>query len=88
VVAPNFDVAIERLDEIDDANDPQCQITTLNDFLVTFKLADDGEFVCEGLGEVAHDEIMKAAYPALLRRGSEAVKQERERLSDGGGEEE
>jgi hypothetical protein len=58
-------------------------MTSLKQFLVTFKLADDGKFVCEGLGEMARNEILKAAYPALLRGNSDAVRQERDRLSDG-----
>jgi hypothetical protein len=73
--------AIERLDEIDSADD--CQMTPLKDFLVTFRLGDDGKFVYEGLGERARNEILKAAYPALLRGDSDAVKQERDRLGDG-----
>jgi hypothetical protein len=69
------------LNEIDSADD--CEMTPLADFLVSFKLGDDGEFVCEGLGEMARNEILKAAYPALLSGDSDAVKQERDRLWDG-----
>jgi hypothetical protein len=81
VVASNKEDAINKLNEIDSADD--CEITALKEFLVSFKLADDGEFVCEGLGEVSRNEILTAAYPALMSGDPNAVKQERDRLWDG-----
>jgi hypothetical protein len=65
VKAANKDQAIEFLDEIDNAE--SCPVTAIKDFMVHFRLADDGEFFLENCGEMTHEHIMRLAYPVLER---------------------
>lgn len=63
VLARNKTEAIIRLDEFENAED--AQISRLTDFLVDFRLNDEGRLEFGGFGEATEDEIMDRAYPEL-----------------------
>ncbi len=68
--------AIEALDEI--ANAEGCPLSVVEDFMVHFRLEEDGTFALEGFGEVTENTIWKE-YPILdetLDRIFQAVKGE------------
>jgi len=54
--------AIEALDEIDNAEG--CPLSVVRDFMVHFRLEEDGSFEHEGFGEVTENTIWKD-YPIL-----------------------
>jgi hypothetical protein len=63
VSAPNKEDAIIALDEFDNA-----EIATLlkiDNFMLDFRLADDGELVFQGFGDECRAEIMEHAYPVV-----------------------
>ena len=62
VSAANKQEAIETLDEI--ANAEGCALSVVRDFMVHFRLEEDGTFEHEGFGEVTEDTIWKD-YPIL-----------------------
>ncbi len=62
VSARNKSKAIEALDEI--ANAEGCPLSVVEDFMVHFRLEEDGSFELEGFGEVTEEEIWKE-YPIL-----------------------
>ncbi len=62
VSAANKQEAIETLDEI--ANAEGCALSVVRDFMVHFRLDDDGTFEHEGFGEVTENAIWKE-YPIL-----------------------
>ena len=61
-------------------------VTAMPDFVVHFRLNDEGEFDFEGLGEAAEEHIIRRSYPildkAFMEKGNirDAVGQERARL--------
>ncbi len=64
VVANNKADAIKELDEVDNAEG--CPMTVLNDdFMVHFKLGNDGELEFGGFGECTHETIYDFCYPTL-----------------------
>ncbi len=62
VSARNKSKAIEKLDEI--ANAEGCPLSVVRDFMVHFRLEEDGSFEHEGFGEVTENTIWKD-YPIL-----------------------
>ena len=62
VLARNKSKAIEALDEIDNAEG--CPLSMVEDFMVHFRLEEDGSFEHEGFGEVTENTIWKD-YPIL-----------------------
>ncbi len=62
VSAANKQEAIETLDEI--ANAEGCALSVVEDFMVHFRLEEDGTFEHEGFGEVTENTIWKD-YPIL-----------------------
>jgi len=62
VSARNKSKAIEALDEIDNAEG--CPLSVVEDFMVHFRLEEDGSFEHEGFGEVTENTIWKE-YPIL-----------------------
>jgi hypothetical protein len=85
--ARNKDDAIEALDEFGNADN--AYISQLKEqFLVDFRLTDDGHLELNQFGESTLDEIMEKAFPELERMKSDdpaiisqAVELERTRLS-------
>jgi hypothetical protein len=63
VDAVNRDHADDLLDEVGNAD--YAQVTTMKEFMVHFRLADDGAFEFELFGDAAVDRIMKIGYPIL-----------------------
>ena len=63
VWATNKVEAIEILDEVDNAEG--CPLLALRDFMVHFRLSDDGEIQLEGFGEATEDALFQLAYPVL-----------------------
>ncbi len=63
VKAANKDETIEFLDEVGNAE--ACPVIAIKDFMVHFKLADDGDFVLETYGEMTYEHIMRLGYPVL-----------------------
>jgi len=55
--------AIELLDET--ANAEGCPITSVQDFMVHFRLTDTGQLEFEEFGEVTEDALFGTAYPVL-----------------------
>jgi len=55
--------AVELLDEI--ANAEGCPLTPIQDFMVNFRLTDEGRLQLEGFGEATEDAIFHTAYPIL-----------------------
>ena len=86
VSARNQDDAIEALDEFDNAD--HAHISQLREqFLVDFRLNDDGHLELNQFGEATLNEIMEKAFPELEKTYSEdpavihqAVERERKRL--------
>lgn len=77
VSAANKQEAVETLDEIDNAEG--CPLAVDEDFMVHFRLEEDGTFELEGFGEVTEEVIWKE-YPILdktLNRVFGEVKDER-----------
>ena len=62
VSATSKEAAVEALDEVDNAEG--CPLSVLKDFMVHFRLAEDGTFDFEGFGE-ATEEALRQAYPIL-----------------------
>ena len=62
VSARNKSKAIEALDEI--ANAEGCPLSVVEDFMVHFRLEEDGTFELDGFGEVTENTIWKD-YPIL-----------------------
>jgi len=62
VSARNKSKAIESLDEI--ANAEGCPLSVVEDFMVHFRLEEDGSFEHEGFGEVTENTVWKE-YPIL-----------------------
>ncbi len=62
VSARNKSKAIEALDEI--ANAEGCPLSVVEDFMVHFRLEEDGTFELDGFGEVTENSIWKE-YPIL-----------------------
>ena len=70
VSARNRDDAIVALDEFDNADD--AEISQLKEqFLVDFRLSDDGQLELNQFGESTEGEIMEAAFPELEKTHSE-----------------
>ncbi len=63
VWATNKGAAIENLDEVDNAE--VCPLMVLRDFMVHFRLSDEGEIQLEGFGEATEDALFQLAYPVL-----------------------
>ena len=61
VMARNKTAAIIQLDEFDNAE--YAEISRLNEFLVDFRLDDEGRLELAGIGEGAENAIMKTAFP-------------------------
>jgi hypothetical protein len=71
VQATNKGNAIELLDEVGNAEG--CPLTALKEnFMVHFKLTDDGELELELFGELLDGEIMEFGYPILCEAGNRA----------------
>ncbi len=62
VWAPNKTLAIETLDELDNAEG--CPISAIRDFMAHFRLTDEGAFEFEGFGEETEDAVWRG-YPVL-----------------------
>ena len=62
VSAANKEAAVEALDEVDNAEG--CPLSVTKDFMVHFRLVDDGTFEFEGFGE-ATEEALRQGYPIL-----------------------
>ena len=62
VLAANQQEAVETLDEIDNAEG--CPLSVVEEFMVHFRLEEDGSFELEGFGEVTEEVIWKE-YPIL-----------------------
>jgi hypothetical protein len=70
VSARNKEDAIMALDEFDDA-----EIGTLmkvENLLLDFRLADNGELVFQGFGDECHAEIIERVYPAVAQALADA----------------
>ncbi len=63
VLARSEPGALIKLDEL--ANAEGCPLVRLDDFLVHFRLKDDGELALESFGEVTDEEIWEFCYPIL-----------------------
>ncbi len=63
VWAANKGAAVEILDEVDNAE--VCPLMALRDFMVHFRLSDEGEIQLEGFGEATEDALFQHAYPVL-----------------------
>ncbi len=63
VMARNKTDAIIQLDEFDNAD--YAEISRLSEFLVDFRLDDEGRLELAGLGEGTEDTIMGTAFPDL-----------------------
>jgi len=63
VSARNKEDAIIRLDEWDNAE--LAELTLTQDFMVDFRLADNGELELQSFGEATGEEIRTRAYPIL-----------------------
>jgi len=63
VMAPTKRRAIERLDEVGNAEG--CLVLRVPGFQVHLKLTDDGEFEFEKFGEVTYSSILRSLYPRL-----------------------
>lgn len=61
--APSKKHAIDLLQEVDDATD--LILTSVRDFMVHFRLDDNGELVLESFGEGTLGAIEEKAYPTL-----------------------
>ena len=55
--------AVELLDEI--ANAEGCPLTPIQDFMVNFRLTDEGRLQLESFGEATENGIFETAYPIL-----------------------
>ena len=62
VWAANREAAVETLDEVDNAEG--CPVSVVREFMLHFRLGDDGTFEFEGFGEATGDAIWRA-YPIL-----------------------
>jgi len=62
VSAANKQEAVETLDEIDNAEG--CPLSVVEDFMVHFRLEEDGTFELDGFGEITENTIWKE-YPIL-----------------------
>ena len=80
VLARNKTEAIIRLDEFENAEG--AQISRLTDFLVDFRLNDEGRLEFGGFGEATEDEIMERAYPELEKLTTSAELNELDPQSD------
>lgn len=86
VLARNKAAAVEKLDEVANAED--CPIVELSQAQVHFALSDDGQLVLDGFGEETEEAIFGFCYPVLsgaLAAGGDvvlAVQQERDRGTD------
>jgi len=65
VSARNREEAIIALDELDNAE--LAELSQVRDFMVDFRLADNGELELQGFGESCQEEIWNRAYPVLAR---------------------
>ena len=63
VLAGSKNAAVDALDEVGNADG--CPITRLSNFMVHFRLADDGELQFDGIGEAAENEMYEVGYPIL-----------------------
>ena len=63
VMARNKTDAIIQLDEFDNAE--YAEISRLNEFLVDFRLDNEGHLELAGLGEATENTIMQTAFPEL-----------------------
>jgi hypothetical protein len=63
VSARNKDDAVAALDEFDNAD--HAHISQLKEFLVDFRLNDEGRLELKQFGEATLDEIMEKAFPEL-----------------------
>ena len=63
VWAANKGEAVEILDEVDNAEG--CPLMALREFMVHFRLSDEGEIRFEGFGEATEDALFQLAYPML-----------------------
>jgi len=77
VSASNKEVAIIMLDEWDNAE--LAELRQIQDFMVHFRLTDDGELDFHTFGESVLDDVWERAYP-ILAQTREAVRAERQRL--------
>src|SRR6266850_1830903 len=63
VTAPNKEGAIERLDEIGNAEG--CLVTRAPEFQIHMRLTDDGDLQLEQWGEATLDFVWKTLYPRI-----------------------
>ncbi len=71
VSAADREVAVEALDEVDNAEG--CPLSVVRDFMAHFRLAEDGTFEFEGFGE-ATEEALWQAYPVLDQTVNQILK--------------
>ena len=71
VWAANKGEAIENLDEVDNAEG--CPLMAIRDFMVHFRLSDEGEIQFEGFGEATEDALFQLAYPMLDKALTDAL---------------
>jgi hypothetical protein len=72
VSARNREDAIIALDELDNAE--LAELKQVRDFMVDFRLAENGELELQGFGESCQEQIWHRAYPVLARAMAEAPK--------------
>jgi hypothetical protein len=65
VSARNKEDAIIALDEFDNAE--LAALFKINNFMLDFRLADNGELVFQGSGDECHAEIVDRAYPLVAK---------------------
>jgi len=65
VCAANKGEAVEILDEVDNAE--CCSVMALRDFMVHFRMSDEGEIQSEVFGEATEDALFQLAYPVDAR---------------------
>lgn len=81
VAARNKDDAIYELDEFDNAD--HAQISQLKEFLVDFRLSDQGDLQLNQFGEGTYHQIMTKAFPELEKT---VLSDELNRLDEGSDE--
>lgn len=82
VQANNRGDALYMLDEVGNAEGSQIKV--ISEFMIHLKLADDGEFQFEDLGEAAGETIYRNAYPILDKAQRKAPRDERGNLTPEG----
>ena len=75
VQATNKGESVEILDEIGNAEG--CPLTSVQDFMVHFRVSDTGELEFEEFGEVTEHALLETAYPLLDKAFLEAPREKR-----------